>query len=110
MEFGAMPALEAVFLKNLVRFANTGMSPIRSKSLDASIFLDSYGNVYPSIMWSNKVGNIRDAGYDLESILHGKEAREIRDAIKKREEPASWTSCEAYQSIAGDIPSFASLL
>lgn len=110
MEFGAIPLLESIFLKNLVKFANTGKSPIRSRSLDASLFMDSYGNVYPSIMWSRKIGSIRETDYDLDLIWHSKEAEEIRNEIKNGKEPNSWTSCEAYQSIVGRATSFISLL
>ena len=79
--------------------------PIRGRSLDASLFIDSYGNVYPSIMWDKKIGNIRDTGYELEPILHSKEADDVRSLIKEGKEPNCWTACEAYQSIAGHITS-----
>jgi hypothetical protein len=110
IEFGAIPMLEGVFLKNLIMFIRTGKSTIKSKSLDASLFMDSYGNVYPSIMWSRKVGSIRDTDYDLEPIWRSKVAEETRLMVKNGKEPESWTSCEAYQSIAGKVTSFLSLL
>jgi len=93
-----------------VTFAKTGKPPMKSKSLDASLFMDSYGNVYPSIMWPRKLGSIRKTGYDLEPILHSNEADAIRRSIKEGREPSSWTSCEAYQSIVGRVPSLLSLL
>ncbi len=102
--------IEGVFLKNLVKYINTGKSPMPSRSLDASLFLDSYGNVYPSIMWGRKLGNIRDTQYSLKSIWHNSEAEEVRKIIKEGKEPQSWTACEAYQAIVGDIKSFTSLI
>jgi MoaA/NifB/PqqE/SkfB family radical SAM enzyme len=105
MEFGVAPLIEGVFLKKLVYYMRTGRQPIRSRSLDASLFLTSDGDVYPSIMWDRKLGNVRDTGYDLEPIWHGKEAQAIRSLIKQGKEPSSWTACEAYQSITGYLPS-----
>ncbi len=103
-EYGAIPAIENAFLKNLVRYAQTGKTPMKSKSLEASLFLDSYGDVYPSIMWNRKIGNIRDTDYSLDGIWHSDDAIEVRKLISEGKEPSQWTSCEAYQSIIGKIP------
>lgn len=105
-ELGAIPLVENVFLRNLVKYIQTGESPMKSKSLDASLFLDSYGNVYPSIMWGRKIGNIRDSDYDLMPVWHNAEAMEVRKLIKEGKEPKAWTACEAYQSIVGNVSSF----
>ena len=98
-----MMLVENAFLKKLVEFAKTGKSPMKCRSLEASVFMDGWGNVYPSIMWNKRVGNIRETNYDLTPILNSNEAREIRAAIKEDKEPAEWTSCEAYQVLTGSI-------
>ncbi|MDE1860124.1 MAG: radical SAM protein [Candidatus Micrarchaeota archaeon] len=108
-EVGAIPAIENVFLKKLVQYAKSGEVPIKSKSLDASLFMDSYGNVYPSIMWGHKIGNIRESGYDLMPLWHNQEAEFVRTAIKEGKEPVAWTACEAYQSIVGNMGSILGL-
>ncbi|MEM0149051.1 MAG: radical SAM protein [Candidatus Micrarchaeaceae archaeon] len=102
-EIGSIPIIERTFLKLLVEYLKTGKSPIKSRSLDASLFLDSYGNIYPSIMWSRKIGNIRDFGYSLEGLWHNDEANAVRKIINEGGEPQSWTACEAYQAIVGDV-------
>ncbi len=105
-EVSAIQSIEQIFLTKLAEYARTGKQPMKSRGLDASLFLDSWGNVYPSIMWNKKVGNIREIDYDLSKIWHGKEAEEIRREIREGREPPQWTSCEAYQTIMGDITSF----
>ena len=102
-EIGMIPIIEGIFLRKLVDYVTTGKSPMRSRSMDVSLFLDSYGNVFPSIMWDKKIGNIRDTGYDLGKIWASPEADDIRKSIKEGKEPDSWTACEAYQTIVGDI-------
>ena len=102
-EVGTIPIMEGAFLRKLVNYAETGETPVKSKSLDASLFLDSYGNVFPSIMWSRKIGNIRDTNYDLTPIWHSAEADEVRKLVKEGKEPKAWTACEAYQALAGNI-------
>ena len=102
-EMGMISIIEGIFLRKLVDYVTTGKSPMRSRSMDVSLFLDSYGNVFPSIMWDKKIGNIRDTGYDLSRIWSSPEADEIRSSIKEGKEPDSWTACEAYQTIVGDI-------
>ncbi len=102
-ELGAIPIVEGAFLKKLVDYIKTGESPIKSRSLDASLFMDSYGNVYPSIMWGRIVGNIRNTDFDLMPIWKNADAEEVRKLIKDGKEPNSWTACEAYQSLVGSI-------
>jgi hypothetical protein len=100
--------VEGAYLRGLVRFIRTGTSPMRSRGLDASLFLDSFGNVYPSIMWDRKVGNIRESGFDLRPIWRGEPAERARKGIKDGLEPNFWTSCEAYQTITGHMLSLIS--
>lgn len=104
-EFGIISSIESTFLKNLVKYVETGKIPFRSRSFEASLFLDSYGNVFPSIMWNEKIGNIRECGYSLDALWNTELAKEIRKRIKKGDEPMQWTSCEAYQSIVGNMKS-----
>ena len=100
----AIQAIESAFLRNLVDYAATGRSPMKSRSMEASVFMDSYGKVYPSIMWNKEIGNIRDTEYSLEPLLKSEEAQSVRDDILNGREPNQWTSCEAYQSLIGNIP------
>ncbi len=102
-EFGAIPIIETVFLKRLVDYVLTGKPQIKSRSLDASLFMDSFGNVYPSIMWDKKIGNIRESDFYLKKMWYNQTAKEIRKEIKSGNEPSNWTACEAYQSIAGNV-------
>lgn len=104
-EAGAIPIIETAYLKKLLQYVTTGKVPMKSKSMDASLFMDSYGNVYPSIMWGRKIGNIRDTKYDLKSIWRGEEANEVRKLIKEGKEPDCWTACEAYQTLVGNVTS-----
>lgn len=97
-----MNVVEDAFLSNLVKFSVTGKTPVRGRSLEASLFLDSFGNVYPSIMWDEKLGNVRDTGYDFVPILASQRSIALR-SMRSVVEPEQWTSCEAYQSLAGNI-------
>ncbi len=101
-----MQLIEDRFTKGLIEFAETGKTPIRCRSLDASLFMDNFGNVYPSIMWDRKIANIRDIEYDLAKAWNGSEAEEARALISEGNDPIQWTSCEAYQSILGGLNPF----
>ncbi|MDE1825742.1 MAG: radical SAM protein [Candidatus Micrarchaeota archaeon] len=105
-EIGVIPKIEEIFLRGLAQYAKSGKQPMRSRSMEASLFLDSWGNVYPSIMWNKVVGNIKEADFDLSRIWEGEDAKEVRKAIREGREPVQWTSCEAYQSIIGNVAAF----
>ncbi|MEM3781499.1 MAG: SPASM domain-containing protein, partial [Candidatus Micrarchaeaceae archaeon] len=98
-----MQVIEHAFLRKLLVFLKTGRQPMRSRNLEASVFLDSFGDVYPSIMWNEKIGNIRSTAYDLAPLLASQKAAELRRAISEGKEPNAWTSCDAYQTLAGNI-------
>ncbi len=108
--YDAISIIEDIFLKNLVKYVETGRTPMRSRSLDASLFMDSYGTVFPSIMWDARIGSIREAGYSLEPIWKSSAADRARKKIREGLEPSAWTACEAYQAIVANAPCFASLL
>jgi Fe-coproporphyrin III synthase len=102
-EFGVIPFIETAFTRKLVGYAKTGKSPMKSRGMEASLFMDSYGNVYPSIMWDKKIGNIRDVHMDLMQLWNNDAAKEVRKEIEEGKEPNQWTSCEAYQTLTGNI-------
>ncbi len=104
-QFSAIQMIENTFLKNLSKYAATGVPPIKNRSIEASVFLDSYGNLYPSIMWDLKLGNVRENNYSITDILNSKAALDAKKIISDGGDPKHWTSCEAYQSIVGNIPS-----
>ncbi|MDE1871063.1 MAG: radical SAM protein [Candidatus Micrarchaeota archaeon] len=104
-ELGVIPMIETAFTRKLVEYAKTGYSPMKSRSLEASLFMDSYGNVYPSIMWDKKIGNVREVGYDLSKLWNNEEAKKVREEIATGKEPNQWTSCEAYQILTGNVVS-----
>ncbi len=104
----AINIIENAFLRKLLEYARTGITPMPSRSLEASVYLDSFGNVFPSIMWDMKIGNVRDTGFSLDGILRGEQARHARDEKRKGNEPQHWTSCEAYQSLTGSVISILS--
>jgi MoaA/NifB/PqqE/SkfB family radical SAM enzyme len=95
--------VEDAYMRGLVRFLKVGSSPMKSRGLDASLFMDSFGNVYPSIMWDRKVGNIRETAFDLAPIWRNELSNKTRKDIKDGLEPNCWTSCEAYQTITGNM-------
>lgn len=86
--------VENRYLKGLIHFVETGESPIPSREGEVSVFMDSWGEVYPSIMSDSKMGNVKDFDYSLEKLL----------ASSKDPKPSQhWTSCEAYQTILGRL-------
>jgi radical SAM protein with 4Fe4S-binding SPASM domain len=95
--------LDNLFLRKLAKFLKTNKTPYSCKSLTSSVFIDSFGDVYPCTIWSVRLGNLRENGYNLEKILRSEKARKLRMLIIKLKCPNCWTACEAYQTILGNI-------
>lgn len=99
----AFTLIECAYLRKLIDFIATGRSPIRNRELDASCYLDSFGNVFPSIMSNKTIGNVRSNDYDLMKMWNNTEAMWLRQLAQENELGQHWTSCEAYQTLLGNL-------
>ncbi len=84
-------------------FVETGKTPLPCKALNSSFFLDPYGNVFPCLIWSKKLGNLRDYNYDIKKLWQKPEVIETQKNAENLNCPNCWTPCEAYQTIAGNL-------
>jgi MoaA/NifB/PqqE/SkfB family radical SAM enzyme len=90
--------LEIKYMEGVLEFLRTKRSPVPNRDGELSIFMDSYGNVFPSIMTSRKLGNIRQDGYRLTDML--------AKADLGRQKEYYYTPCESYQSVLGSLLHF----
>jgi MoaA/NifB/PqqE/SkfB family radical SAM enzyme len=97
--------LEDSYQKLVPEFIRTGKTPIVCEALSGSCFIDSWGDVYPCIIYNKKIGNILKE--DLKDIWRKHETRGLRKEIKQKKCPNCWTPCEAYQSILAHSGKFA---
>jgi radical SAM protein with 4Fe4S-binding SPASM domain len=74
-------------------------------ALHASCFMDARGNIYPCTIWPEKIGNVKEAGFDFDKVWKSPKAKEVRNRI--REEKCvcrSWSGCDSTQSIMVGMP------
>jgi MoaA/NifB/PqqE/SkfB family radical SAM enzyme len=95
--------LERTYLRNVRRYLETGRTPMRCHALRSSCFVDSWGNVFPCTIYEKKLGNLRDADFDLGRIWRSAAAQALQKEIWNYKCPQCWTPCEAYQSIMGNL-------
>ena len=95
--------LERAYLRGLVRYLDTGRTPMRCHALRSSCFVDPWGTVYPCITWDRPVGSLRDHGMALGGVWASREAASLQGEIWNGNCPQCWTACEAYQSILGNL-------
>ena len=60
--------LEDRYQALISKYYETGKSPLPCTALSSSCFVDAYWNLYPCSIWSEKVGNLRDNGFDLRAL------------------------------------------
>lgn len=90
--------LEIKYMEGTLEFLRTKLSPIPNRDGELSIFMDSYGTVFPSIMTSKKIGNIRQDGYSLNKMISHAELGTQHENY--------YTPCESYQSVLGALFKF----
>ncbi|MFZ8830366.1 MAG: SPASM domain-containing protein, partial [Candidatus Aenigmatarchaeota archaeon] len=94
--------IDNIYLKKAYEYLKTNKSPFSCKALTSSVFIDSWGYVYPCTIWNFPLGNLRENNYDLEKILSSEKAKKARLKAIKLKCPNCWTPCEAYQTIMGN--------
>jgi len=100
---GVVSFLERQYLHNAERYLESGVTPMRCHAAKSSIFVDSWGDVYPCGMYDRKIASLRDHDYDLKAVWDLPETLELQREIWDYKCPQCWTPCEAYQSIFGNL-------
>ncbi len=95
--------IERVYLTQMGRVLDTGVTPMPCHALRSSCFVDPHGIVFPCISYSRPLGSLRDTGMDLEPIWRRAGTRDVQSEIWRGDCPQCWTACEAYQSILGNV-------
>ena len=98
-----MGFLENQYLLQADKYLQTGKTPITCQALAGSVFLDSFGYIYPCTIYSKKLANIKEIDYDLEAYWDTDLIKDLRKDIEKGNCPHCWTPCEAYQSILAKL-------
>ena len=94
--------IEATYLRLLPAYLRTGRSPLACRSLDASVFVDARGDVYPCTVYGRLLGNVHEQS--LADILGGSEAEAARSVIRADRCPGCWSPCEANPTIVAHAP------
>ncbi len=102
--FDVVSVGEYIYLKGLLEYLKSGKNPFKRLIGEASVYMDSFGNVYPSILVNKKLGSIREDGYDLSKIIE--RGKEIIESDDRRH----YTFCDEEASIIGDIKKSVELL
>jgi MoaA/NifB/PqqE/SkfB family radical SAM enzyme len=98
LNFDLVSIGEYIYMLGLLEFVRTGKNPFKRLIGEASIYMDSFGNIYPSILVSKKLGSIREDGYDLKNILSKSKG------VLEEDDRKHYTFCDEVASIMGDIP------
>jgi MoaA/NifB/PqqE/SkfB family radical SAM enzyme len=85
------------------KYYETGRSPLPCTALSSSCFVDAYWDLYPCSIWDEKIGNLREAGFDLKALWDGDRRRELREDVVGERCSHCWTPCEAYPTILGNL-------
>ena len=97
--FSPFQRVEKFFLDEAEEFLRTNRTPVPCQAVKSTVYLSELGEVYPCIIWGEKLGSIREHEYDLMPILKGEAGVEVRKKICAGECPQCWTPCEAYPAL-----------
>ena len=87
----------------IAKYYETGKSPLPCTALSSSCFIDAYWNLFPCSIWSEQIGNLRDAKFDFQALWNSDRARQLRRDVEEENCSHCWTPCEAYPTILGNL-------
>ncbi len=91
--------VEGIYLSKLIEYQRGRRRLFRCFSGTHSFFLDPYGNIFPCIMLSRKLGNVRENRFD--DLWFSQTALSVREDIRS-EKCCCWTGCEVIPSLQRD--------
>lgn len=100
--------LERAYLRLAEKYLASGKTPIPCRSGSVSCFIDPAGEIYPCAVDPERLGNIREYGYDLREAWKSEKFAATRARISRGGCPQCWTPCEAYQTLLADFPTLLS--
>jgi MoaA/NifB/PqqE/SkfB family radical SAM enzyme len=84
-------------------YYETGRSPLPCSALSTSCFIDAYWNLFPCSIWDEKIGNLRDVGFDFEALWNSPQRLALRRNVVEENCPHCWTPCEAYPTVLANL-------
>jgi MoaA/NifB/PqqE/SkfB family radical SAM enzyme len=84
------------------KYYETRKSPLPCTALSSSCFIDAYWNLFACSIWDAKVGNLRENGFNLQTMWESQVRRDLRDDVIGERCSHCWTPCEAYPTILGN--------
>jgi MoaA/NifB/PqqE/SkfB family radical SAM enzyme len=100
---GIVDYVERQYLRHAQQYLRTGVTPMRCHALRSSVFVDSWGDVYPCGMYDAKIASLRDHNFDLGRIWELPETLRLQQEIWDYKCPQCWTPCEANHTILGNL-------
>ncbi len=93
--------LRAYFVYGLKYFALNGKSLLKARPAEDIFFMDPQGNIYPSVMHSERAGNITEKGFD--KIWSSEETAGLREKIV-HDKKDYWMVCAARTAMRRNWP------
>ena len=62
-------------------------------------YMNAYGDVFPCVIWDNKIGSLRNNGYDFTKLMDSQKRYEIRRQIENNKCPICLITCELIPSM-----------
>lgn len=85
------------------KYYETHKSPLPCQAISSTCFIDAYWNLFPCSIWDAKIGNLREADFDLGGLMASERAQGLRRDVVEERCPHCWTPCEAYPTILGNL-------
>jgi len=101
--------LPIITRREVLKTARSTKRTYNCHAIKRMIVIDSFGNVFPCEMLPEKIGNLRNNGYDIQKILEKEGTKKILKSIKNKECNCTW-ECAIQNSIIFNPKKYPSII
>ena len=105
--FKPIELIKIIYQKKLKLYYMTKKNPIACSAMTSNVYVSEHGELYTCTIWNEKVGSLRENGFDLGLVMKNKRALELKKKISENDCPNCWSPCEAFPSILDNLKNIA---
>ena len=95
--------LRTAYLKLYPKYCQRKKLPVKCQALSSTFFIDPYGDMFPCVVFNNKLMNIKEMTMDLITLWRSERAQRISKQCIQNLCPVCWSPCDAFSAISGSL-------
>ena len=98
--------LDDKYVYYLEKFLKGEKIPLKCQAMHGSVFVDTYGTIFPCLFYNRAIGKLNEIDYDINKLLKDPDLNQLKTEIENKNCPNCWTPCRGiphdYRELASE--------